>query len=289
LQRPLAPIGKHSLKTPHNPRDRALRKRCTTQKRRQGSPNPPPVRSTEITSQKSTVHRSSAPLITLDQNTLPLLLLSSFSQPCPRQLDHRCSQPRADRSLSTAVAIAAPIAMTLVGQRHQNLSQLRFCQCQNHLSHFSTQRFAQPIRSEKIFHSAKTLCTFLHRRVPPRPDSLHEPVCFLGYRENTPFLFSTTIGREHGSLPVPVHNLKRPPRGSAMVRYAFLSWRVSDNGMLCQRKPKTLLYQDPKQRSTFSLGMRNFQLRTIFCATATSQNLLRNCEVRHQMSVGNVG
>jgi len=38
------------------------------------------------------------------------------------------------------------------------------------------------------------LYTFTHRRVPPRSDSLHEPVYFLGYRENTPSLFSTTSG-----------------------------------------------------------------------------------------------
>src|SRR5262249_3394916 len=87
-----------------------------------------------------------------------------------------------------------PLSLALVALRRQYLCQLRFGQGQNHLANLSPQRFAQPIRSQQTFHSAKTLCTFSHSRIPPRSDSPQDPDSFLGYRENTPFLFSTTIG-----------------------------------------------------------------------------------------------
>src|SRR5262249_3014122 len=106
FQRPLAPIGKQGLKTPHYPRDRTLGKWHATQKRRKRPSNPPPVRSAEVTPQQSTVHRSGAPLIALTQHTLPFLaLLSSRAQPGSRQLDDRRPQPGADPSLPTAVSI----------------------------------------------------------------------------------------------------------------------------------------------------------------------------------------
>src|SRR6266540_847097 len=145
FQRPLAPIGKQGLKTPHNPRYRTLGKRCTTQKRRERSPNAPPVRSAEVTSQQSTVHRSSAPLITLNEPALPFLFLSTLAQPCPRQLNGRRSQSSADPSFSLAVAIPAPLALALIGQCRQYLAQLCFGQSQNHLSNLPSQRFSQPI------------------------------------------------------------------------------------------------------------------------------------------------
>src|SRR5262249_61964243 len=48
----------------------------------------------------------------------------------------------------------------------------------------------------------ETLYTFPHRRIPPRSDSPHEPDSFLGYRENTPSLFSTTSGPPPSSQPL---------------------------------------------------------------------------------------
>src|SRR5262249_40734667 len=122
FQRPLAPIGKQALKTPHNPRDRTLRKRRATQKRRKGSPYSPPVRSAEVTAQKRTIDRPSTPLITLDESTLPFLLLLTLPQPCPGQLDLRRSQSRADPSLPLAVTIPPSLTVALVAPRCQNLS-----------------------------------------------------------------------------------------------------------------------------------------------------------------------
>src|SRR5262249_52711486 len=145
-------------------------------------------------------HRSGAPLIALNQHTLPfLVLLSSRAQPGSRQLDDRRPQPGADPSLPTAVSIPPTLAIALVWPGRQYLSQFRLGQFQYHLPNSSSQRFAQPIRSKKTFHLAETLYTFPHRRIPPRSDSPHEPDSFLGYRENTPSLFSTTSG------PPPAH------------------------------------------------------------------------------------
>src|SRR5262249_48734372 len=141
------------------------------------------------------VPRSRAPLIALNQHTLPFLVLpSSRAQPGSRQLDDRRPQPGADPSLPTAVSIPPTLAIALVWPGRQYLSQFRLGQFQYHLPNSSSQRFAQPIRSKKTFHLAETLYTFPHRRIPPRSDSPHEPDSFLGYRENTPSLFSTTSG-----------------------------------------------------------------------------------------------
>src|SRR5262249_43315686 len=99
-----------------------------------------------------------------------------------------------DPSLPTAVSIPPTLAIALVWPGRQYLSQFRLGQFQYHLPNSSSQRFAQPIRSKKTFHLAETLYTFPHRRIPPRSDSPHDPDSFLGYRENTPSLFSTTSG-----------------------------------------------------------------------------------------------
>src|SRR5262249_19636714 len=116
------------------------------------------------------------------------------AQPGSRQLDDRRPQPGADPSLPTAVSIPPTLAIALVWPGRQYLSQFRLGQFQYHLPNSSSQRFAQPIRSKTTFHFARTLYTFPHRRIPPRSDSPHEPDSFLGYRENTPSLFSTTSG-----------------------------------------------------------------------------------------------
>src|SRR5262249_41068875 len=104
-------------------------------------------RSAEVTAQKRTIDRPSTPLITLDESTLPFLLLLTPPQPCPRQLDHRRSQSRADPSLPLAVTIPPSLTVALVAPRCQNHSLLRFGQLQNHLPNSSSQRFSQPIRS----------------------------------------------------------------------------------------------------------------------------------------------
>src|SRR5262249_24117043 len=109
--------------------------------------NPPPVRSAEVTPQNRTIDRPSTPLITLDESTLPFLLLLALSQPCPGQLDHRRSQSRAHPSLPRAVTIPPSLTVALIGPRCQNLCQLCFGHLQNHFPYSSSQRFTQPIWS----------------------------------------------------------------------------------------------------------------------------------------------
>src|SRR5262249_45429907 len=124
------------------------------------------------------------------------------------------------------------LAIALVWPGRQYLSQFRLGQFQYHLPNSSSQRFAQPIRSKKTFHLAETLYTFPHRRIPPRSDSPHEPDSFLGYRENTPSLFSTTSGPLPGKLPEPKRTFPRQKWDyeELVVRTRLKVSRVSQKG-----------------------------------------------------------